>query len=166
MTRILSRLRPWRRGEALKAGKLSEPVQTLNRLIGTQPIGQPRRGPGMQGLAGRAARFSLVSVDQDHLVCNLVGDIGDPPTAYHVAKAPLLRRSVTSHAGVSYSYSSNTARTATSGSDSEDQEVIPAWAAGDEIVAVAIPGGTGVSAAPDWLDLNLDARAWAEVPSE
>lgn len=41
----------------------------------------------------------------------------------------------------------------------------PGWPA-DEIYAIENPlGGTGVSDAPEWLDLNVDGRAWASGSS-
>lgn len=60
--------------------------------------------------------------------------------------------------------------TATRTVNGEDQEILPAYAAGDLIAAAYAPGGSGlgvnlgggVIAALNWYDQNVDARAWAE----
>lgn len=100
------------------------------------------------------------------------GDTAGSETIY-IAKPAKLRQSINAEliGGnlITYTYNSDTSRTATFSTFFENQIVIPWYLTGDQIFAIKPIGGTGVvTAAPDtvgqtieWLDLNIDARAWA-----
>ena len=112
-------------------------------------------------------RFRIKSIEGNFLVCVTWNGSTEGANSISVARAYLLRRAITLHNGISFTYSSNVRRTATSGSDSETQVIVPAFAVDDQIFAFRQPrGGTGVvdnaGKAVIWQDLNLDARAWAK----
>lgn len=132
-------------------------------------------GPRARGPAGRAsrievARFRVQSVGDDHLVCRTWDGATLGAVDINVAKPAELRRTGWHGAtlgGITYTYSSGSARSATDGVDSEDQVIGPAYTLSGgsvEIVAIrGVQGGTGVSVADvevQWLDLNLAARRW------
>lgn len=114
--------------------------------------------------AGAVAVFRFQAMQDDYLECITYDSWADAEGSItiKVAKPPLLRRSVTSHGGVSFSYSSAIARTADS---TEDQVIVPAYDVDDLIVAARVQRGTGlILSGPErveWLDLNVDARGWA-----
>lgn len=119
----------------------------------------------LAGVGVRVQRFQLVSVGTDHLVCRLLDGATVGTEDVLVAKPYLLRASITARGGLTYSYSSSTARTADDGSSTEDQVVTPAYVAGDEIIATLVRGGTGVTVAGVpllWREIN-EGRAWAQV---
>ena len=70
--------------------------------------------------------------------------------------------------GVTFVHDSTIQRTASAtGEDDETQVIVPAYVIGDIIVAMQnIVGGNGVKdrdgKALRWMDLNVDARAWAK----
>lgn len=126
-------------------------------------------GPGT--FAGVTA-FFVVSVDSDFLVCRIQSDEGtqdnDGDTVF-VVKPYLLRNSITSRNGITFTYSATDTRQADDGATTEDQVVVPSYVAGDIIYAVPVDNGlasvTAVAAdgstTPEYLDLNVDGRAWA-----
>ena len=88
----------------------------------------------------------------------------------YIAKGQLIRNSVVARAGITYTYSAVDTRTADDGAATEDQVIVPSYTVDDEIYAMrGINRGSGVFSDPnstqkiEWLDLNLDARAWAAV---
>lgn len=92
---------------------------------------------------------------------------GDPSLIIRVAFPPMLRPSLTTHAGVAFSYTTNDARTA---DGTESQVVVPAYEPGDLILAIGpVPTGVFRDVTPAesvlFLDLNVDARGWAAEPS-
>jgi len=125
----------------------------------------------------------------DYLLCEEYDGatpIFSPINSYiYVAKPPLLRASLESHVGVAFSATNSrgTARIATQGEESESQVVVPEYRQLDTIFAIRnINRSTGVSVDGNasvtddygvgirgmtrqvgWLDLNLDARAWAKA---
>lgn len=162
----LTRLRRWIKGRPLLARQLDEPARALNQGRGVPP---PRQVSARALL--HLTRFRVVSMEGDYLVC-LPLNVGAVENV-KVAKPWDLRRTpfdgLTVN-GISYTYSSEGARTATAG-ESEDQVVIPAYFAGAEIYAVDDPiGGTGVTdenaAEVTYQDVNLAGRAWAVASEE
>lgn len=150
---------PWKPGDALTARKLDQPRQAINLLVDSMSRPQSRQFVG----ASQIAQFRIVTVAGDYL--NAVRVLGgeEATQTARVAKPSLLRNSVSSRAGATYSYTGVDERTATVGSDTENQVIVPSYRANDYIFATSVPlGGTGVDAAPEWLDLNVDARAWAK----
>jgi len=123
------------------------------------------------------ALFKVVSVQADYLVCNPYDGIEAGTDAAYVALPYLLRRSPfdgTMRAGITYTYTSNIQRTASDGSDTETQVIVPSYEVGDLIFAVqGVTRGTAAESTDaanitkplDWLDLNTDGRAWAKDDS-
>ena len=166
---------PWRRGDPLTAKHLDEAPDAIRRIMGgvrrpRQVFAEPRSD------TQQIRQMEVVGVEGDYLIC--VAKNGSSAAAYDaarytVAKPYLLRRTpfdgYTRNA-ISYTYTSATARTAVDADeDTETQEVVPAYVAGDVIYATRdVVGGTGVTSRDGtttvtWLDLNVDGRAWARV---
>lgn len=114
----------------------------------------------LQGSPQNEGDDDFVRVALPYLLRRTPFDTGDDaPVAYGADRA-----------SISYDYSSNTARTATDDDDhSEDQVIVPSYVVGDVIYAVrGVGGGTGVLYTNtdgdridvEWLDLNVDGRAW------
>lgn len=113
-------------------------------------------------------RFKIVSVQTDYLACHSWDGTTEGSDEFKVALPWDLRRTpfhgLTVNA-ITYTYTSNIQRTATSGSITETQVITPPYFAGAEIYAFrAGTGGTGVDASGDkliWQDVNVAGRAWA-----
>lgn len=164
-TRQTGPVREWARGEELVRERMNEPVRALNTLL--SGIAPPRQIEETSSRSTRSARFQIVSNAGDYLVCNrMVADDVVATTDVQVAKPYLLRNSLESRAGITYTYTGTDARTADDGATTESQVVVPAWEVGDEIIADAgIIGGTGVlvdDVALLWL-AREHGRAWAKV---
>lgn len=171
-------LSPAVKGEPVTAAKWNEHVTAINTLRkGVHPPAQifPERKAGTVTVA----LFQVVSVQTDYLVCNpLDGATGVASTdVVNVALPYLLRRTPfdgSTREGISYTYTSNIQRTASDGSDTETQVIVPSYAAGDSIFAMrGVLRGTGAvlvdgnnnTTALDWIDMNFDGRAWAKDDS-
>lgn len=119
---------------------------------------------------GAILQFRIVTVQDDHLVCNTWDGTAAGSGAVLIAKPYLLRRTPfhgKTRDGITYSYAAAQSRTATLGADSENQVVVPNYVAGDVIYAadVASKGGAGVAVdgrTVRLLDMNVDGRAWAK----
>lgn len=139
-------IQPWKRGQPITARRLDEPRRAIEQLM-AQGIG-PRQVL-LPGVAHRVAQMTITAIGGDTLTC---GDVT-------VSKPPLLRNSVSSRDGIDFTYTGTDQRTADDGATTEDQVVVPGYLVGDTIYAVSVPrGADGIS----WLDLNVDARAWAK----
>lgn len=116
-------------------------------------------------------QLKIASISGDFLVCNPYnGTEADDTQEIIVARPWLLRRSMTSRNSITFSYSSDQARTATSGATTESQVIVPSYIVGDIINAARnVAGGTGVTfgtnTTVEWLDANESARAWAKAAS-
>lgn len=175
MDKPFKQLPPYRPGELLKAKRLSNTNQAINRFIsGTGPP-QQRFGRGRtQPL--RIGRFKIKDVRQNHLVCREWDGSSEGKLDIKIAKPFLLRAELTTRVigGTEFTYtftgSEAQEKVADDGSDTETQVVVPRYEFGDEIYAVKGPNrGTGVaitvsgvSTDVDWMDMNIDARAWAK----
>lgn len=116
--------------------------------------------------SGGSQQFKIVSIGADHLVCHAYDGTTEGAVIFFIAKPWLLRRSLTAWNGMTFTYSSDQARTATLGASTESQVVVPAYVAGDVIYALGnvIGGNSVVTASPvNWVDVNADGRAWAKV---
>lgn len=146
-----------------RAGMRSIPARMLNQLSdlaseyrGTNKTQQPKKG-------GRhnTYRLIVVSVQQDYLICNAPGE----SEAINVALPYLLRRTPfdgLTRDGITYTYSSNTVRSATGSPGTETQTIVPSYVANDQIFATRYPRyGTGVTNV-FFIDENRDGRAWAK----
>jgi hypothetical protein len=122
-----------------------------------------------QSSALQTTRYRVKSVGDDYLVCNqwdgTTAGTADIKIAkpFRLRKTPFHGKTITYDDGVSvtYAYSSNFNRNATSGSETENQIIIPEYNTGfDEIWA--IDAETGVDEC-NQIDMNCDGRSWAKV---
>lgn len=152
------RIDQWSRGDALEARKLDQPRQAFESL--TQ---ETRRFVlSADSTVWSPVRFRIFSVAGDYIVCTRVFDSALATQTTAVAKPPILRNSVTSLSGVTYTYDFVDSRTADNGSSTEEQVIVTPYITGLDIVAIRVRGGTGVANAPVWMDLNVDGRMWAK----
>jgi len=122
------------------------------------------RMPG-QGESQSILRMRVSGVQNNHLVCQRWNGTAFSATTENVAKPYLLRTSITSRNGITYSYSSAFARTATQGASTESQVIVPSFVIGTDEIFVAQVASTGVSVSGTELkliDINADGRAWAK----
>lgn len=161
-------LSKWRPGEPLDHRKMNQVVVQVAALTkGARPPQQVYPVPG-DVPPPAMQRLKIVSIAGDYLICNpFKGAAPDTTSQIQVAKPFELRRSVVAWNGLTFTYTGDQARTATSGSDTEDQVVVPLYVAGDIILAAKnIIGGVDVTLGSGedmgWIDLNLAARAWAK----
>lgn len=107
----------------------------------------------------RVRRFRIVNANDfpDHVVCVTWDGTTEGTREYDVLKPWSLRRTPfdgQSRAGIGYTHTSNVRRTASDGSQSETQVIVPNYFATDELYAVKTDEG--------WVDINVDGRAWAK----
>jgi hypothetical protein len=122
-------------------------------------------GAGGGGEPAAVERFTLTGVAQEYISATRISD----GAAVNIAKPYKLRASNTSASieGVTVTYTSQgpQARKAQTLVDSEIQIIIPRYLGGDIIYAVKVEGNSGVTApggaALEYIDLNVDGRAWA-----
>jgi hypothetical protein len=129
----------------------------------------PSESAALVGTSGvQRARFKVVSVHTDYLTCHTYDGTTTGTEDIPVAMPWDLRRTpfhgLTVN-GVTYTYSSDTQRSATNGTDTETHVITPPYFAGCEIWAFrAVGGGTSVTVSSDgvtWQDMNVSGRAWA-----
>jgi hypothetical protein len=154
-------------------------VQQIRTLNGTLTIAEAVRQSPAENPAP-IKQYRVKTVASDHLVCREFDGTTEGPDSIAIARPFNLRRAIwrdapisyplESYPGgggtavVSYSYISAVYRTATIGTLIEHQVVIPRYVPNFSIIFATQPdNGTGVGLAPDWLDLNVDGRAWAAV---
>lgn len=120
-------------------------------------------------------QFQITGMDGDYFEAKAYDGTTQTGSAIKIAKPFQLRRTpfdgeYISGLQVSYSYSSDTTRTATHDDEDEEQLVIPKYLIDFSVIFAVKPvaGSTGVTwfdgegdVPIGWLDLNLDARAWA-----
>ena len=121
-------------------------------------------------------QFRIEEVRGDFLTCREYNVDAGLGTTIYIAKPYCLRQSPFDNktiAGLTYTYAGSTTRDVTDGVDTETQIIIPFYQEptddydGDIIYAIfGVHGGTGVGdvneQAIQWLDLNVDGRAWAQ----
>lgn len=152
----------------IRAQTLADLARGMNKL--QRGVRAPRQVTERGNVrAVRVQQFKVVSVQQDYLVCRTWNGTEQGDSDVFVALPYLLRRTPFDGAarnGISYSYGDNVSRTASLSGEDEAQVMVPSYVAGDVIYAVRnSAGGTGVTAnaaAVQWLDLNVDGRAWAK----
>lgn len=156
----VTRLRRQVKGKTIRATMINQAIEVLNR---GRRAAIPRQNAGA-ARAGFLRRFEITSIEGDYLICTSVttGEM------VNVARPHLLRRSLTSHNGVSFTYTDDQTRTADDGADTETQVIVPAYVAEDEIKAFRVIDGTGIVDDDDkviwWEDANNDGRFWAQDP--
>jgi len=160
-------LRNWRRGDDLRdARHHNQEHQILQPAAGVDPA-SPEQGEFPRNYHHEVRRFEINGISN----ATLTGKMWDGTTLgannVEIQRNYLTAALVTAWNGITYVYTNPQLRVATLGVDTEDQVVVPAYVAGDEIWAIRLPrGGTGGIVGVDWLDLNLDARAWAKQNDE
>jgi hypothetical protein len=161
MNKPIMQVARWNKGDPLSARKLNESVDAVNALSGgvRPPLQTPFRGRALE-----VRQFKVTGMAGDFIISRTWDGTDLGVADVKIAKPYLLRRTPFdgfARAGVSYVYVSDAARTATAGTESETQVVVPAYEVGDVVYAAkGVAGGVGVSA--EWLDLNCDGRAWAK----
>jgi hypothetical protein len=133
----------------------------------------PSESASLVGTSGvQRARFKVVSVHTDYLTCNTYDGTTTGTEDIYVAMPWDLRRTPFDGQtvnSVAYTYSSDTARVATSGSRKTVQRITDPYFAGCEIWAFrATGGGTSVTVSSDgltWQDMNVSGRRWDYYPS-
>jgi len=114
-------------------------------------------------------RFKIASVAGNYLVCNPYAVDGTVITSQsiNIARPYELQTSLAAWNGLTFSYTDNQSRSATDGTNTEPQVIVPAYVVGDQIMAECMPhGGTGVTDSSgkkvNWMDSNRGGRAWAK----
>lgn len=123
-------------------------------------------------------QFKVVSVDGDYLIGHRWDGVVESGDNVQIAKPYLLRRTpfdTLTRDGITYTYDSDTARTATNtAEETESQVIVPKYVVGDIIYATHhIDGGTDAyyteaeaSIQLTWLEDNRDGRAWAKASGD
>lgn len=165
-TKASQGLDTWRKGEKLGHDKLNQVVRAVNRMLGADTPEQvdPKTRSHLA-----IQQFKVKTIYANVLGCMTWDGTTEGTVEIYVAKPFLLRQSPfdgLTHNGISYAYSSPSLRTATRGANSETQIIIPVYVVDDIIYGLSsIVGGTAtnVSGVPvQYLDLNVDGRAWAK----
>lgn len=163
-------LEDWKPNQLIEARKLQQPVSALRRLgglAGASQVFDPQRR------ILQTKQFKVVSLDTDVIICNTFDGVQQGTDDIKVAMPFLLRKTPFdgfSRDGISYVYKTFNSRTASRGSDEEEQVIVDSYFLGDVIYATrGIFGGTAVYLdAPTntipivWLDDNRDGRYWAQ----
>ena len=111
--------------------------------------------------------FRVVSCDDEYLTCHVYDWTTEGATSIYVAKPPALRKSqyngITRNS-ITYTYVSAQQRTASDGTNSQTEVIVPSYQ--DDDVIFAMRADTGVfdsgGAPVVWQDINDWGRAWAE----
>ena len=159
--------RPVSKGDKLTAATVNEIIGAVRRVQGG--VKPPQQVKPTASPQSNVRQFEVVGVRTDYLICNAF-DGTNAGAEFAVAMPYLLRRTPfdgSSRNGISYDYTSATARTATQDTTTETQVIVPSYVAGDIIYGVkGVIGGTDTydadDAAVEWLDMNVDGRAWAK----
>lgn len=111
--------------------------------------------------------FQISSIQGDYLEGVLLDNGATVTTTiYNIAKPWLLRQSLASRDGVSFTYTTSQEKTATDSPTVETWVVTPSYVVGDIIYATRVANRMGVDDSGGdeilWLDVNVDARAWAQ----
>ena len=161
-------VRKGKRGDAITATRWNQLVDPINDSLraatGSRPVSPVKAAkPTHQ-------RFRVKSVGIDVLICREWDGTTEGAIDVNVALPYLLQRTPfdgNTRNGVTYTYTNNFTRTASDGSTVETQRITPDYVVDDEIVAVAV--GTVLGGfneiTSDWIDANLDGRAWAAEAS-
>lgn len=156
------------RGQIIRGGFLSDLADFANE---SQGVRSPREAASTVGPTPIAIRRAeILTVGLGYLLCR-DPDIGQGESArqrFYVAMPSLLR--ATSHDEVTFVYTDGNTRTASKEGETDETHVLtPRYVVGDMIMAASpVAFGTGLSGIVDqnteveWVDLNLDARAWAK----
>lgn len=168
MPNFKRRVEHFQRGRPITARQLSQLSTAINDEA---KIEAPRDVPAdLTVRQSQPLRVIIEAINVDTLFCR-DPDIGQPleeRVGYQVAKPYLLRGSLSSHDGATFTQKTEQTRTATLDADgtTEEQTIIPRYVAGDALFILATPD-SGIRDYPnpgdtvDWIDLNTDGRMWA-----
>jgi len=157
-----------REGRVVSAREWNLVTEAINRA--NTGVNGPSTAVGGLALENAKKPFRQVKIKvilSDHLSCVEFDGTneGDP---INVAKPYQLRGSLLEHNSVTFVHDSTTQRTASaSGENDEIQVIVPAYVVDDVIIAFQnIVGGNSAKDLKGnsfgWMDLNVDARAWAK----
>lgn len=160
--------RLFRRGQrTIPARQINQLVEGINKpLVGVNSLKQsdvlPKGGSSV-------SVFYFVSDEGDYLICEDESEnqilVAKP---YELRRTPFDGETVN---GISYTYTSNSERSADDGEDQEDQFITPDYVAGGEIYATKPKKGTGVEtddeppAKVKYLEVD-QGRTWATPETE
>ncbi|MEE8306555.1 MAG: hypothetical protein V3R81_04775 [Gammaproteobacteria bacterium] len=165
-------------GGAIRAPEWNQFVDAFNNQ--STGVNNPRQLDGnsdANSTLTTIARFEIETIAGDYLICLPFDGLStatetvdgvDVATRVNVARPELLRTSLDSHNSVTFVYTDDTTRTASAPAETDETQVIvPAYVVGDKIYAMNnIDGDTGVitdaDSSVEWIDINVDARAWAK----
>lgn len=143
-------------------------IAQLERAITKLPVRVAQGGGGSLQVK-RFALWTTTPVGADYIIV----DDGSG-NQLKIAKPYLLRQTPfdgNTLDGLTYSYTDGTERNVDDGTDNENQIIVPSYTIktnGVIYAAKGISGGTGVTVDDEdltWLDINVDARAWARKQS-
>jgi len=161
------------KGDPLSASQLNAVAEAVRRILGgVQP---PRQVAGRGRNLVALRQFKVQSLQTDYLICREWDGYTEGDADVRVALPWLLRRTphdgAAARASITYTYTDNETRTADNGASTETQVIIPSYVASDIIYAErGIFGGTSLNFTDsngndipvEWLDTNVDGRAWAK----
>jgi hypothetical protein len=161
---------PWiislvRRGQGIFASHYNQLVSAINRA--NTGFNAPLNLSAAAGQTASLRLFQIQVIGIDSLSCIQV-DGEAVETNVEVAKPFMLRGTLEEHGDVTFTFVSETERTAAAtGEADETQVIVPAYEVDDFIIGIRkITGGTELldseGNAIQWIDLNIDARAWAK----
>ena len=126
MGKVTKLPRRWKPGDKLTAKHLDEAPRAIRDLL-RSPYAKSLQG-GRANPNVQLAQMKIVAIADDYLICYRWDGTEEDDTEIEVAKPFLLRRTPfdgASRDGISYTYTATDARTATNGSDTEDQVIVP-----------------------------------------
>lgn len=158
-------LEEWKKGDPLYTYRLNQPVKVLQALV--QGV-KPPRGKTPEVKPPFVQQFKILEIADDYLVCNPYDGETQLAEEILVARPYLLRMSLASWNGLTFTYVDEQSRVATLGAETEDQTIVPQYVVGDIIYGLqGIFGGTAVEDDDEkvvqFVDLNIDGRAFAQV---
>lgn len=151
----------WTPGDRLEARKLDQPGHALRALAHPDGPRVELQFPAPLDQLGMWRKFDYKGTNGDYILA--VPSDNTSGSQVPIAKPEMLRPSVTSHGGHTFTFNNDYERT----TGGETQVVVPSLDTDDEIWAVNVPTGlTTVSPQTvglqvNWLWINVDGRMWA-----
>lgn len=170
--RNIIKVEGWEPGDDLEARKLKQPGDVLAAMGGTTP-------PSQQNTFGsefEMGMFKVIELDTDIVRCFTWNGVAKGDDKIDIALPFLLRKTpfdgTPARAGITYTYTSNSARTAKNAAGDEENQVLTDSYEEDDIIFAfkGMFGNTGVyfddpiNELPIlWVDANLDGHYWTKV---
>jgi hypothetical protein len=162
-------------GTPVSAGRLNQLARVAGASYGG--VRGPRLIDASREIDPRWYPMLVIAEEGDFLTCEPYGLDGAAAAAiargggYRIAKPPLLRKTPFHgkvRAGIAYTYTSASKRTATNSLGlTQQEEVVPRYEPGDLVFATRAAGRHLITPegqkpiTTDFLDVNVDARGWA-----